>query len=59
MTNSIELQQQKNTPLISFNKFVSLVFLLVIMYFGYERYTSYNTEQEETSNFIANPKLND
>lgn len=59
MTNSIELQQQNNKPALSFNKFVSLVFLLVMMYFGYERYISHNAEQEETSTFISNPKLND
>lgn len=59
MTHSIELQQQKNKLGLSFNKLVLLVFLLVMMYFGYGRYIFHNTEQEETSTFIATPQLND
>jgi len=59
MSNPIELQQQNNKLSLSLNKLVLLVCVLVIMYFGYERYISHITEQKETSAFILTPKIND
>ncbi len=44
---------------ISLNKLVLLVFLLVIIYFGYGRYTLHKIEQAEASVFILSPQLND
>jgi len=44
---------------ISLNKFVLLICLLVIIYFGYERYEQHKIEQAEASAFIINPKVND
>ena len=44
---------------ISFNTLVLLFGLLVIIYFGYERYDEHKTEQEEALVFILNPQVND
>jgi len=44
---------------ISLNKLVLLTCLLVILYFGYERYASDKTEQIEASIFISTPQRND
>jgi hypothetical protein len=51
-----QLKPELSTPL---NKLVLLIFLLVIIYFGYERYEQNKTEQAEASIFILNPQIND
>ena len=59
MLHSLETKQLKpelSTPL---NKLVLLTCLLVVFYFGYERYASHKTEQAETSVLILSPKVND
>jgi hypothetical protein len=44
---------------ISFNKLLLLFGLMVIIYFGYGKYDEHKTEQEEASEFILNPQVND
>ncbi|XPF93094.1 hypothetical protein ACM9HF_13825 [Colwellia sp. RE-S-Sl-9] len=44
---------------ISLNKLVLLVCLLVIAYFGYDRFTLHQTEQQETAVYILEPQFND
>ena len=41
------------------NKLLFLIFLLVIVYFGYEKYTAHKTEQTEALVFISSPQRND
>ena len=53
---SKQLKPELSTPL---NKFILLICLLVIIYFGYERYAEHITEQEEASVLILNPQVDD
>ena len=59
MQNSIEAPLPKRKLSISLNKLVLLTFLLMIVYFVYERYVSHNTEQSEASTYILAPQAND
>ena len=59
MLNASETQKLIPKLSISLNKLVLLICLLVIIYFGYERYEQHKTEQAETSVFILSPKVND
>lgn len=59
MPNASETQRLIPKLSISLNKLVLLTSLLVIIYFGYERYKQYKAEQAETSVLILNPKVND
>ncbi len=59
MLHTLETKQLKpelSTPL---NKLVLLICLLVLIFFGYERYEQHKTEQAETSVLILTPKVND
>lgn len=59
MLHSLETKQLKpelSTPL---NKLVLLTFLLVIAYFGYEKYAFDKAEQEEAEALILSPQVND
>ncbi|MBA6264474.1 MAG: hypothetical protein V7780_06010 [Colwellia sp.] len=49
----------KQTLSITLNKFVLLIFLFVIAYFGYEKYAFDNAEQIEASVLILTPQVND
>jgi len=51
-----QLKPELSTPL---NKLVLLICLLVLIFFGYERYEQHKTEQAETSVLILTPKVND
>lgn len=44
---------------MSLNKLVVLVCLLGIAYFGYDRFTLHQTEQQETAVYILEPQFND
>ena len=44
---------------ISLNKLVLLTCILVIAYFGYEKYAFHKTEQAESSVLILTPQVND
>ncbi|AAZ25385.1 hypothetical protein CPS_3117 [Colwellia psychrerythraea 34H] len=59
MPHAFKLQQIIPKLSISLNKLVLLSCLLVIIYFGYERYEQHTAEQTETSVLILTPKVND
>lgn len=59
MSNTINSYQHKSKLSLSLNKLVSLTFLFVIMYLGYERYDEHSTEQAKASIFILNPQVDD
>ena len=59
MTHAFQSQHRKFKLSISLNGLVLLTCLLVIFYFGYERYASHQTEQTEASVFILTPQRND
>lgn len=59
MTNTFQPQHRKLKLSISLNRLVLLICLLVIVYFGYERYASHKTEQTEASALILTPQVND
>jgi hypothetical protein len=51
-----QLKPELSSPL---NKLVLLIFLLVIIYFGYARYDVHRTEQAEVLSLITTPKVDD
>lgn len=59
MPNAFEPEHRKPKLSISLNKLVLLFCLLVIVYFGYERYALNYSEQAETSVLISTPLVND
>lgn len=59
MPHAFESQHQRPKLSISLNKLVLLTFLLVIFYFGYERYALHKAEQIEASVLILIPQVND
>jgi hypothetical protein len=54
-----ESEQQTPKLSITLNKLLLLVGMLVIVYFAYERYALYKSEQVETSVLILTPQFND
>ena len=59
MTHASETERLIPKLSISFNKLVLLTCMLVIMYFGYQKYEEHKAEQTQTSAFILNPQVND
>ncbi|MFT5756196.1 MAG: hypothetical protein ACI9LM_000908 [Alteromonadaceae bacterium] len=59
MTHAFKVQHRQFKFSMTFNKLISLIFLLVISYFGFVRYISNKTEQTEASAFILAPQVND
>jgi hypothetical protein len=59
MTNAADTKAGTAESTVSFNTFLLLFGLMVIIYFGYGKYDEHKTEQEESSIFILNPKVND
>ncbi|GLX78530.1 hypothetical protein tinsulaeT_18700 [Thalassotalea insulae] len=59
MQNAFESQLPKSKLTISLNKLVLLVFLLMVMYFGFDRYKQHQTEQAETTVLVLNPQISD
>lgn len=59
MPHAFESQHRKPKLSISLNKLVLLTFLLVIVYFGYEKYAAHKTEQAEASVLILTPQVDD
>ncbi|NQZ24644.1 MAG: hypothetical protein HRT53_21705 [Colwellia sp.] len=59
MPHDFESKDRKAKLSISLNKLVLLTCLLVVVYFGYEKYASHQAEQAETSVLILAPKVND
>ena len=59
MPHAFETQHRTPKLSLSINKLVLLICLLVVFYFGYERYASHKTEQIESSVLISSPKVND
>jgi hypothetical protein len=59
MTNAADTKARTAESTVSFNTFLLLFGLMVIIYFGYGKYDEHKTEQEESSIFILNPKVND
>ncbi|WP_057831283.1 hypothetical protein [Colwellia sp. TT2012] len=59
MPHAFETQHRIPKLSLSLNKLVLLTCLLVVFYFGYEKYASHKTEQAETSVLILTPKVND
>jgi len=59
MPNASEIQRLIPKLSISLNKLVLLICLLVMTYFGYERYEHHIAEQAEASVLILNPQVND
>lgn len=57
--HAFKSQHQMPKLSISFNKLVLLTCLLVLFYFGYERYASHKVEQTEASALILTPQVND
>lgn len=56
---AFDSQHQTPKLSISLNKIARLTFLLVIVYFGYEKYSSHKAEQAEASVLILTPQVND
>ena len=59
MPHAFETQHRTPKLSLSINKLVLLICLLVVFYFGYERYASHKAEQIESSVLISSPKVND
>jgi hypothetical protein len=59
MTNAADTKARTAESTVSFNTFLLLFGLMVIIYFGYGKYDEHKTEQEESSIFILNPQVND
>ena len=59
MPSVIESQRAKIKLTLSLNKLVLLTCLLVVVYFGYERYAVHQVEQVATSNLILSPQVGD
>ena len=59
MSDIAESTYDKIKVSVSLNKLVVLVFLFVIIYFGYERYAVHNEEQVEATTLVLAPKIND
>jgi hypothetical protein len=59
MTNAADTKAGTAESTVSFNTFLLLFGLMVIIYFGYGKYDEHKTEQEESSIFILNPQVND
>lgn len=59
MLNTLETKQLKPELSKPLNKLVLLTFLLVIAYFGYEKYVFHKAEQTETTVLILSPQVND
>jgi len=59
MTQTFDTEKLKPKLSFSLSKLILLIGLLVIIYWGYEKYTSIKTEQAETSVFILTPQTND
>ena len=57
--HDFESKHRKPKLSISLNKLVLLTCLLVVAYFGYQKYASHKTEQAEASVLILTPKVND
>jgi len=57
--HTLETKQLKPELSKPLTKRVLLTFLLVIVYFGYERYAFHTTEQKEADAFILSPHVND
>jgi hypothetical protein len=57
--HTFESKNVKAKLSISLNKLVLLTFLVVIAYFGYEKYALHNAEQTQASVFILTPQVND
>ena len=59
MLNTLETKQLKPELSRPLNNLVLLTCLLVIVYFGYEKYTFHKAEQEEAEVLILSPQVND
>ena len=59
MLHTLETKQLKPELSKPLNKLMLLICLLVISYFGYQRYVQHKAEQTETSVLILTPQVND
>jgi len=59
VSHAVESQPRIAKLSITLNKLVLLTCLIVILYFGYGRYTAHKTEQAEASVLILAPQVND
>ena len=59
MTHACQQKHRKTKLSMYLNKLVLLIFLLLMVYFGYERYASHKAEQTEASVLILTPQVND
>jgi len=55
----LESHHRKPKLSITLNQLVFLTCLLVVVYFSYGKYTTYKTEQKETSSLLLAPQVND